>query len=136
MKLLRAQPPPPAILFVVAAIQLPLLIVLFFLIGSSFLLQPGISVSVPDSPFVLSPRTAPKVVAIPPPPSTAVFFDGAPTDLAGLRESLEGLRGSTHTIVIRADRLAVYDRVVEAMNIALDAGFPVVLATGDEAGLP
>lgn len=136
MKLLRTQPPPPAILFVVAAVQLPFLMVLVFLIGSSFLLQPGISVSVPDSPFVLSPRTPPKILAIPPPPSSALYFDGVATDLMGLKASLKALRGSPLTIVVRADRMAVYDRVVEAMNVALEMGFPVILATGGEAGLP
>lgn len=136
MKLLRAQPPPPAILFVVTAIQLPLLMVLFFLIGNAFLLQPGIAVSTPESPFVLTPRTPPKVVAIPPPPSSSIYFEGSPTDLSGFRASLETLRDSPLTIVVRADRRAVYERVVEIMNIALEMGFPVILATGSEVHLP
>lgn len=136
MKLSRSPSASPVLLFVVPAIQLPLLLVFFFFMGSSYLLQPGVAVSLPDSPFVLSPRKEPKVVAVPAPPSTAFFFEDRPTDLAGLRSSLASLKGRRQTIVVRADRGAVYERVFEAMNAALEAGLPVVLASGENREAP
>ncbi len=136
MKLRRSPSIPPAILFAVPVIQLPLLLLFFLLPKSSMLLQPGISVSVPDSPFVLSPRQDPAVVTVPPPPSSSLFFSGLPTDIDGLRTSLEGLGSRSRTIVVRADRRAPYDRVVQVMNLALEMGFPVVLATTEERAAP
>lgn len=132
MKLRRAPAINPMLMFLVPAIQIPLLLLLFVFLGASFLLQPGISISVPDSPFVLSPRREPRVITIPAPPSSAIFFDDRQTDLVGLRGSLEPLRGHSQTIVIRADKLAVYNRVVEVLNVALGMGFQVVLATAEE----
>lgn len=134
MRLRRSVGPPPAILFVIPAIQIPLLLLFFFLLGPSFLLQPGISVAVPSSPFVLSPRNEPLVIAVPPPPSTRIFFDGHPTDLPGLREELTAMRGRARTVVIRADRRTAYERVAEVVNTSLELGFPTVLATSREAG--
>jgi biopolymer transport protein ExbD len=136
MKLRRSPTIPAALLFAIPAIQLPLLLIFFVLLGASFLLQPGVSVSLPDSPFVLSPRRSPKVVTISPPPSSAIFFDNRQTDLEGLKSALEPFRGRPQTIVIRADRRVLYDRVMAVMNAALEMGFPVVLATTEESGLP
>ncbi len=136
MKLKRSAGVSPVLLFAIPAIQLPLLLIFFILLGASYLLQPGVSVSLPDSPFVLSPQKSPQVVTVAPPPSSAIFFDNRQTDLEGLREALQPLRGRSQTIVIRADRRVIYDRVVAVMNTALELGFPVVLATNEEAGLP
>jgi len=136
MKLKRSAGVSPVLLFAIPAIQLPLLLIFFILLGASYLLQPGVSVSLPDSPFVLSPQKSPRVVTVSPPPSSAIFFDNRQTDLEGLREALQPLRGRSQTIVIRADRRVIYDRVVDVMNTVLELGFPVVLATTEEAGLP
>jgi biopolymer transport protein ExbD len=136
MKLKRSAGVSPVLLFAIPAIQLPLLLIFFILLGASYLLQPGFSVSLPDSPFVLSPQKSPQVVTVAPPPSSAIYFDNRQTDIEGLREALQPLRGRSQTIVIRADRRVIYDRVVAVMNIVLELGFPVVLATTEEAGLP
>lgn len=136
MKLKRSAGVSPVLLFAIPAIQLPLLLIFFILLGASYLLQPGVSVSLPDSPFVLSPQKSPQVVTVAPPPSSAIYFDNRQTDIEGLREALQPLRGRSQTIVIRADRRVIYDRVVAVMNIVLELGFPVVLATTEEAGLP
>jgi len=136
MKLARSPSASPAWLFAVPAIQLPLLLVFFFFMGSSYLLQPGVGVSLPDSPFVLSPRKEPVVVAVPAPPSSAFYFEDRTTDLAGLRAALAGLRGRRQTIIVRADRGALYERVFEAMNAALEAGLPVVLASSEDRDAP
>jgi biopolymer transport protein ExbD len=134
VKLRRSQAPPPAILFVIPAIQIPLLLLFFFLVGSTFLLQPGISVAVPSSPFILTPRSEPLVISVPPPPSTQFFFDGHPTDLPGLRNQMAGLRGRARTVVIRAGRTTPYERVVEVVNTSLELGFSTVLATSRDPG--
>ncbi|GAB4166327.1 MAG: hypothetical protein Fur0032_03620 [Terrimicrobiaceae bacterium] len=136
MKLRRSPGPHPTLMLVVPAIQLPLLLLFFILLGASFLLQPGVTVTVPDSPFILSAAREPSIVSVPAPPASSIYFGNRQTDIEGFRSALEPLRGRPRTIVIRADRLAPYDRVTAVMNIALELGFPVVLAASEQPDSP
>ncbi len=136
MKLQRSPGMNPVLLFVVPVVQIPLALLFFVLLGAPFLLHPGIPVSLPTSPFVLSTQRETQVVTIAPPPSMALYFENQETSLEGFRRALDSLRGKPQTLVIRADRKVLYDRVAAVMNIALDHGFPVVLATTEDSGLP
>ena len=44
------------------------------------------------------------------------------------------LQGRSQTIIIKADKRALYENVSAVMNVALETGFPVVLATAEEHG--
>ena len=136
MKLKRSPSPPAALLFLVPALLLPLLLVFFVLLSSTFLLQPGVAVTLPDSPFMLSPQRDPRIITLAPPPSSAIFFENEQVDEATLKEKLSKIRGRSSTIIINADRRALYDRVTAVVSLALDLGFPVVLATAEESGMP
>jgi biopolymer transport protein ExbD len=131
VKLIRSSSLPPPLIYAVPILLLPVLCLFFVLPGYSTLLQPGIAVTVPQSPFVLAPQRDPVVIAVPPPPSGTYFLDGVETGLTGLEQGLSSLRGQARSVVIRADRGAVYDRVAAAMGLALEAGLPVVLATSE-----
>ena len=50
-----------------------------------------------------------------------------------MRKALQEIKGRSQTIIIKADKRALYENVSAAMNAALEAGFPVVLATTEEA---
>jgi len=132
VKLRRARMPNPAWMLVVPAIQLPLLLVFFMFLGGSYLLQPGVSVEVPSSPFLLSPQRDSLVVAVPPPPATTYYLQEEVTDLTGLREFLESRPTRSATIVVRADRRAPVERVSAVMSVALSLGYQVVMATAEE----
>ncbi len=132
MKLRRSPAPHPVLLFLAPALQLALAIIFFLLISSSFLLQPGVAVSVPSSPFVVSPLRNPRIISVTAPPLSAIFFENQEVSLATLQDKLKGLRGRTQTIVIKADKRALYENITSVMNAALELGFPVVLATSEE----
>ena len=132
MKLRRSPIPHPALLFLAPALGLLLILIFFLLPSTSFLLQPGVAVSVPQSPFLLSPQRNPRIISITAPPMSAVFFENEETDLGGLRETLQKIRGRSQTIIIKADKRALYEKVSSVMNVALELGFPVVLATSEE----
>lgn len=136
MKLRRAQRPSPVLVFLAPALCLALVLIFFLLLSSSFLLQPGISVNVPQSPFLLSPQRDPRIVSVTAPPLSAVFFENEKMDLARLKERLRATPKRSQTIIIKADRHALYEKITEVMNVALELGFPVVLATADENGRP
>lgn len=132
MRLIRSAAPHPALIFVAPALDVVLALVFFLLLSTSFLLQPGVAVSVPDSPFLLAPQRDPQVVSVTAPPLSAVYFENEQVSFEGLRAKLSAPQGRKRTVIIKADRLAPFDLVARTMNVALELGLPTVLATGEE----
>jgi biopolymer transport protein ExbD len=134
VKLGRSPAPHPVLIVFAPALGLALILIFFLLLGSSFMLQPGVAIDVPRSPFLLSPQRNPRIISITAPPLSSVFFDNEEVDIARLREALQRLQGQAQTIIIKADKRALYENVSAVMNVALETGFPVVLATAEEQG--
>lgn len=101
----------------------------FLLLGGYFLLQPGVSVKVPDSPFLLLPQHDPQVVSVTGAPLPQIYYDHAVITPAELEKALRNAR-KTGSLIIKADRLAPYDLLLQIMTIGVRCGFTVVLATG------
>ena len=51
-------------MFIAPSLNVVLLLVFYIVLSTSFLLQPGVMVSVPDSPFLLAPQRDPLIVSI------------------------------------------------------------------------
>ena len=132
MKLQRTPGPHPALIFVAPALDVILLLIFFLLLSTSFLLQPGIAVSVPESPFLLAPQREPQVVSITAAPTSSVYFENGQVSFDSLREKLAAQRGSKRTIIIKADRQAPFEQMARVMAIALELGYPTVIATSEE----
>lgn len=135
MKLRRTSAPHPGLLFLAPALGLMMILIFFLLLSTTFLVQPGVAVSVPESPFVLSPQRNPRIISVTAPPLSAIFFENEETSIPLLRERLKNLRGRTQTIIVKADKHALYEGVAAVMNVALELGFPVVLATAEEGAV-
>ncbi len=105
-------------------------LIFFFLLSGTFLLQPGISVDVPRSPFVLSPQRNPRVVSITSAPAPAIYFENSRLTAAELASRLAN-RSEDTTLIIKSDRSAPVELVVEVSNVAIAAGCTVVLATAE-----
>ena len=131
MKLVRTAEPHPALIFVAPALDVVLILVFFLLLSTSFLLQPGVAVSVPDSPFLLAPQRDPQVISVTAAPTSAVYFENQQVSFEALRSRLESQRGRKRTIVIKADRLAPFDLVAHVMAVSLELGYPTVIATSE-----
>jgi biopolymer transport protein ExbD len=134
VKLRRSPAPHPVLVVFAPALGLALILIFFLLLGTSFMLQPGVAIDVPRSPFLLSPQRNSRIISITAPPLSAVFFENEEVDVARLREALQKLQGRSQTIIIKADKRALYENVSAVMNVALETGFPVVLATAEEQG--
>jgi biopolymer transport protein ExbD len=132
VKLRRSPAPHPLLLYLAPALGLAMVLIFFLLLSSSFLLQPGIAVSMPQSPFLLSPQRDPRIISVTAPPLPAIFFENEEMDVTTLRARLQKIRGRSQTIIIKADRRALYETISLVMNTALEQGFPVVLATAEE----
>lgn len=132
MKLVRSAGPHPALIFVAPALDVVLALVFFIVLSTSFLLQPGVSVSVPVSPFLLAPQRDPQVVSVTAPPLSAVYFESDEVSLEALRDRLRDQQGRRRTVIIKADHLAPFDLVARVMNVSLELGYPTVLATSEK----
>jgi biopolymer transport protein ExbD len=129
MKLTRSVHLNPFLIFIIPLVDLFFLLLLLFLVSSTFLLHPGVSVNLPFSKFTLGPQKNPLIVSITAGPYPSIYYGDQQIHLAELARRLEQDRGAERSIVIQADRLAPQGSVVEVMNLCLENGYSVVLAT-------
>ena len=132
MKLERSPGLHPALMFIAPSLDVVLALIFFIILSTSFLLQPGVEVSVPDSPFLLAPQRDPLVVSIAAPPISALYFENEQVTLEELRDRLERRPSRNNTIIIKSDRLAPVEQLAGVMNITLGMGYPTVVATSEE----
>ena len=106
------------------------LLIFFLVLSSNFILQPGISVSVPLSRFTLGPQINPQIISITGGAAPAIYFRDQKIALNQLGPLLDEAKKEGRPIIIKADRLTPYALVVEVTNLALERGITsVALAT-------
>ena len=106
------------------------LLIFFLLLSSSFILQPGIAVSVPLSRFTLGPQQNPQIISITGGATTAIYFRDQRITLDQLGPLLDAAKRENRSIIIKADRLTSYESVIAVTNAALEHGIASVsLAT-------
>lgn len=106
------------------------LLIFFLVLSSNFILQPGISVSVPLSRFTLGPQINPQIISITGGPVPAIYFRDQKVGLEQLGPLLDAAKKEGRPIIIKADRLTPYALVVEVTNLSLEHGITsVALAT-------
>ena len=106
------------------------LLIFFFLLSSNFVLQPGISVSVPFSRFTLGPQPNQEIISITGGPSPAIYLRDQKVGLEQLGPALDATKREGRSVVIKADRAASYELVMAVTNAALERGITsVALAT-------
>jgi biopolymer transport protein ExbD len=132
MKLERSVRLNPYLLFIVPLMDLVLLLLLLFVVSSTFLVNPGISINLPTSKFRLGPEKNPLIVAITANPIPSVYFQDRQVSLEELGREFDRDHSTDRSIVIRADRTAPQGMVVEVMNLCLDRGYSVALATSPQ----
>jgi biopolymer transport protein ExbD len=117
-------------LVVIPLIDVVFLLIFFFLLSSNFILQPGISVSLPFSHFTLGPQTNQQIISITGGAAPAIYFRDQRTTLEQLGPLLDEAKREGRSIIIKADRLTPYELVVAVTNAALEHGITsIALAT-------
>jgi biopolymer transport protein ExbD len=104
------------------------LVLMLFAMSSRFVLQPGIGVTLPFSPFMLEPQRQPQIVSITAAPVPAIYHRDRKVSLEELDRQLAAGPVEKRSLVIKADRTTPYEIVVQIMNLGLRHGFSVVLA--------
>jgi biopolymer transport protein ExbD len=111
-------------------VNVVLLVLLFFIVNSGFVLQPGVAIDLPSTPMTGGARYSAQVVTIS--REGMMFFNDSPTTLAGLKAALARGRaaGDDETLVVEADASVSHRTLMAVYNAALEAGISkVVLAT-------
>ena len=126
MKLTRTKEYHFGWLGVISMIDVVFLLIFFLLLSSNFILQPGISVSLPLSRFTLGPQVNPQIISITGGSTPAVYFRDQKVALAQLGPLLEAAKKEGRPVIIKADRLTPYETVVAVTNAALEHGITAV----------
>src|SRR6266566_6200890 len=130
MKLARTKEYNFGWLILFALVDVVFLLSFFLLLSSSFILQSGISISVPFSRFTLAPQVNQQIISITGGSAPAIYFRNQRVTLEQLGPLLDTTKHEGQSIVIRADRLTPYETVVEVTNAVLEHGITsVALAT-------
>jgi biopolymer transport protein ExbD len=129
MKLTRSVHLNPFLIFLIPLVDICFLLLLLFLVSSTFLLHPGISVNLPFSRFTLGPQRDPIIVSITAGPYPLIYYRDQQINLEDLGQRLKEDRTRDRSIIIQADRQTPQGSVMEVMNLCLESGYSVVLAT-------
>jgi biopolymer transport protein ExbD len=117
-------------LYVFPLLDVIFLLMFFFLLGSNFVLQPGISVTVPFSHFTRGPQPNQERVSITGGPNPTIYLRDQKVSLAQLGPALDTTKREGRSVIIKADRTVSYDLVMAVTNAALEHGIrSVALAT-------
>ncbi len=128
MKLVRTKEYPFGWLILSPLLDVIFLLIFFVLLSSNFVLQPGISVNVPFSKFLLAPQLKYQIISIT--NGATIYFRDQKISIDELGPKLDELRQEGRSIIIKADRATSYETVIRVANLALEHGVPSVsLAT-------
>jgi biopolymer transport protein ExbD len=100
------------------------LLLIFFMISTTFVETPGISIRLPESSSQQVEK-APEEIKVVLTAEGKILLEGETVSIAGLRQRLQafGTKAAATTFILEADEGARHGRVVELMDAAREAGF-------------
>ena len=129
MKLTRTVTHNPALFNLIPLVNVIFLLLIFFALSTTFVLQPGIAVALPYSSYNLAPQRNPQIVSILSVPSPAIYFHDQKVTLEELKTSLADSRIKNKTLIIKADKATSWDLIMRITDQELQQGYSVVYAT-------
>jgi biopolymer transport protein ExbD len=129
MKLESQLPRQSPWLYTVPLLNTILLLLVYFLFSSGFVIQSGVTVTLPKSSSRLSGFDRAHIIAIAAGENAPVYYDGVKVTIDQLNEALERDRKNDRRAIIHADVRAPHGKVQEVESAALAMGFEVAIAT-------
>ena len=126
MKLIRTKNYNFGWLLLIGLVDLAFLLAFFLLLSSNFILQQGISISMPFSRFSLGPQSNQQIISITGGAVSAIYFQDQRVTMEQLGPLLDAAKRKDQSIIIKADRSASYETVAEVTNAALEHGITSV----------
>lgn len=137
MKIRRNIKPMGGPLDVAPLVDVVFLLLIFFVLSSSFVLQPGIQVTPPRRSAETGIRDSRYIITVSQDEPPLIYFRNLRVSLDELEMHLAELakeRGEV-TVVLRADSGARHGTVVQIMDKVIRAGLPLLIATQPEGRL-
>lgn len=119
-------------LYLAPLINVVLLLMLFFLLSSSFVLRSGISVDTPTSSGSLPPIENAHVITVTRGAAPRIFFNEDEVGLEGLPEAIAAAKTESPNVrhvVIRGDAMAPYGVIIQISDIVKLQKLELALAT-------
>ena len=128
MKLHRTVTHNPQNIILVPLVNVLVLVLAFGTLSGTFVSQPGISITLPFTSFVLGPQRNPQIVHITAGAVPMIYFREKKVSTQELGEMLADAGPKERSLIIRADGAAPHEMVTQVMNIGLERGFSVAIA--------
>ena len=116
-------------LYTAPLIDAVLLLLVFFVFGSSFVLKSGVQVNLPTSKSSLQDSSNSHIVTVMGGSVPKIYFNEARVDMSQLESKLQTGKVTASQITILADRNSEYGFVMEAAILALNYGYQVSFGT-------
>jgi len=131
MKLTSTLKDHAAMLYAAPILDVVLLILVFFLLGSSLVLRSGIPVDIPKSTSSLPPIEASHVITVMRGTSPQIYFNEKEIEIDDLAAHLDQASPDIRHVIIRADRDAAFGAIIDISNIVMsrDRGLELAYAT-------
>ena len=126
MKLSRTTNYNFAWLLLIGLVDLAFLLAFFLLLSSNFILQQGISISMPFSRFSLGPQSNQQIISVTGGAVPAIYFQDQRVTMEQLGPLLDAAKRKDQSVIIKADRSVSYETVAEVTNAALEHGITSV----------
>jgi biopolymer transport protein ExbD len=134
MKLHSYLPQQGARLYIAPLLNIVLLLLIFFLLGSTFVIPSGVGVKLPKSASRLSGFERAHIITLAA-ADDGLYFDGLPVSAADLQRKLAQKTDAGRRVIIHADEMVPSGRLIEVSNAALALGYEVAFATQPPRGL-
>ncbi len=128
MKLRRSFNFSPALFGFIPLLNVLFLVLVFWVTGSKFILQPGVQVSLPATSFALGPQRNADIVTITAGLAPAIYHRGRKVTADELTAQFALNDAPDRTVIIKADQLAPSGVVRDIMDKAQRYGFTVIWA--------
>jgi biopolymer transport protein ExbD len=132
MKLESTLKSQPVVLHTAPILDVVFLLLIFFLLGSRFVVQSGISVELPTSNSALPSVGVAHVITVTGGPVPQIYLNEDAVLLPHLAEALENQSSRVRQVILRIDRAAPHGVVMEISNIVIGQDFELFEATTPE----
>jgi len=118
----------PALFGIMPLMNVLFLVLVFYVMGSKFVLNPGVQVSLPATMFAIGPQRNTEIVSITAGPVSIIYHRDRAVTLEDFSQRLSGNSAAEKSLIIKADRNAPSGIVAAVTNEALRHSYTVILA--------
>lgn len=119
-------------LYTAPLLDVVLLLLIFFLFGSNFVLKSGVAIELPASSSALPAAPQAHIVAIVSGGQERIYFNEHQVTLEELDDRLEEALERSDQVIVLGDRSVHYGTVMEVSRLALKRGYHLSFATQEE----